>query len=149
MRVFIQRTNNASVSVENEIIGKIKIGFVILLGIEHEDTEVDCAYLIQKITQLRVFPDTEGKMNLSLQDVSGSILLISQFTLHASTKKGNRPSFIRSARPEQALVMYQNFIQQLKNTGIHVETGKFGSEMQVQLVNDGPVSIWIDSKSKE
>lgn len=149
MRVFIQRTNNASVSVENEIIGKIKIGFVILLGIEHEDTEVDCVYLIQKITQLRVFPDTEGKMNLSLQDVSGSILLISQFTLHASTKKGNRPSFIRSARPEQALVMYQNFIQQLKNTGIHVETGKFGSEMQVQLVNDGPVSIWIDSKSKE
>lgn len=149
MRVFIQRTNKASVSVGDEIIGKINIGFVILLGIEHEDTEEDINYLIQKITQLRVFSDAEGKMNYSIKDVNGSILLVSQFTLHASTKKGNRPSFIRAARPEQALPMYHNFIQKIKNAGIYVETGSFGSEMQVKLVNDGPVSIWIDSKNKE
>jgi D-tyrosyl-tRNA(Tyr) deacylase len=149
MRVLIQRVSNASVMVDQQTIGSIETGLLVLLGIENEDKEEDANYLIQKISQLRIFNDANEKMNLSIQDINGAFLIISQFTLHASTKKGNRPSFIQAAKPEIALPLYQYFIQELKDTtNLKVEKGEFGADMKVSLINDGPVTIWMDSKNK-
>lgn len=150
MRILIQRVSEASVAIEQDVHGAIGKGMLILLGIEHEDTQEDVSWLIGKITGLRIFSDAEGKMNLSYNEVGGAFLVISQFTLHASTKKGNRPSYIRAARPEMAVPLYEFFIEQLKDvSGSQVETGIFGADMQVALINDGPVSIWMDSKARE
>jgi D-tyrosyl-tRNA(Tyr) deacylase len=150
VRIVLQRVTEASVKIENEVKGQIDHGFLILVGIENEDEKSDADWLIQKINGLRVFADQEGKMNLSIQDVKGSILLISQFTLFASTKKGNRPSYIQAARPEIAIPLYAYFTEQLKiQTQLNVETGVFGADMKVSLINDGPVTISIDSKNRE
>lgn len=148
MKVVIQRVSEASVTIEEQIKGEIDHGYMILLGIEHDDQEDDITWLVNKIKNLRVFGDEDGKMNKSIQDVKGAILLISQFTLHASTKKGNRPSFIKAARSEQAIPLYESFIAALRKEQIDVKTGKFGGDMKVSLVNDGPVTIIIDSKNK-
>lgn len=150
MRVILQRVCEASVKIDNEVNGFIQKGILILIGIEHEDAQTDADWLIQKINGLRIFPDNEGKMNLSIQDINGSFLVVSQFTLHASTKKGNRPSYIQAARPEKAIPLYNYFVEQLeKSSKLSVETGIFGADMKVSLVNDGPVTIFIDSKNKE
>ena len=150
MRIVLQRVTEASVKIDNEVKGQIDHGFLILVGIENEDEKSDADWLIQKINGLRVFTDQEGKMNLSIQDVKGSILLISQFTLFASTKKGNRPSYIQAARPEIAIPLYTYFTEQLKiQSQLNVETGVFGADMKVSLINDGPVTISIDSKNRE
>ncbi|KAF1303425.1 D-aminoacyl-tRNA deacylase [Enterococcus sp. JM9B] len=146
MRAVIQRVNQASVSIEEKVVGEIKKGFVILLGIHETDTEADVDYLVRKISLLRVFEDGEGKMNRNLAAVQGSVLSISQFTLFAETKKGNRPSFIQAARPEQAIPLYERFNQGIAAAGIPISTGVFGGDMQVALVNDGPVTIIIDTK---
>ncbi|MER1954997.1 MAG: D-aminoacyl-tRNA deacylase [Desemzia incerta] len=148
MRVVIQRSKKASVSINQEIVGAIDHGFVLLVGIGEEDTQEDVEYLVRKISKMRIFEDGEGKMNLSLADVEGEILSISQFTLHANTKKGNRPSFIEAAKPDRAIPLYDAFNQQLREQGFKVEVGQFGADMQVSLVNDGPVTILIDSKQK-
>ena len=145
MRAVIQRVSQASVAIDGEIVGEIQQGFMILLGIHETDTSADVEYLVRKIQKLRIFEDEQRKMNVDIQAVSGSILSISQFTLYAETKKGNRPSFIQAARPEQAIPLYE----QLEATGIPVATGEFGAQMQVSLVNDGPVTIIIDSKEKK
>ncbi|MEY3873920.1 MAG: hypothetical protein RL363_641 [Bacteroidota bacterium] len=150
MRVVIQRVKEASVTVANEIIGSIEGGLMVLVGIENADTKDDIEWLANKITGMRIFDDTEGVMNLSIKETGGDILLISQFTLHASTKKGNRPSYTAAAKPDVAIPLYESFIQQLnKDLGKPVETGKFGADMKVALVNDGPVTIMLDSKNKE
>lgn len=150
MRLVIQRVSQASVTVENEIIGRIEKGLLVLLGIEQTDSEEDTDWLIQKTAQMRIFPDEAGKMNCSLQDIGGDLLVISQFTLHASTKKGNRPSFIAAARPEQAIPLYESFIRKAEMLlGKPVQTGSFGADMKVALLNDGPVTIFIDSKNRE
>lgn len=149
MIAVIQRVTQASVTIENEIKGQIDLGFMILLGITHTDTQEDIEWLSKKIVGLRVFGDEEGKMNLDLKSVDGNILLISQFTLHASTKKGNRPSFIEAARPEIAIPLYEKMIAQLEfDLGKPIETGIFGADMKVSLLNDGPVTIIIDSKNR-
>ena len=150
MRVILQRVSEASVKIDDSIKGSIKDGILILLGIEVIDSELDADWLISKISGLRIFSDSEGKMNLSIKDVNGAFLVISQFTLFASTKKGNRPSYIQAARPEQAIPLYNYFVSKLKSeTKLKVETGVFGADMKVSLVNDGPVTISIDSKNKE
>lgn len=150
MRVLIQRASEASVKIDGKIHGEIGRGFVILVGIESEDTRDDIDWLVRKIIGLRIFNDEDGKMNHSIVDIEGKFLVISQFTLHASTKKGNRPSYIKAARPEVAIPLYEDFIQILrKESGLKVETGSFGADMKVQLINDGPVTIWIDSKNRE
>lgn len=150
MRIVVQRTTQASVEIEGAIHGEINHGLVILVGIEELDSKDDALWLIGKLNALRIFNDEAGKMNLSIQDIQGSFLVISQFTLHASTKKGNRPSYIRAAKPEIAVPLYEFFIEQLKvSSGLNVETGKFGADMKVSLINDGPVTIIIDSKNKE
>jgi len=150
MRVLIQRVSEASVLIDDNINGKIGKGILVFLGIENEDNESDIDWLCSKISKLRIFPDKDGIMNLSLIDAKGEALVVSQFTLHASTKKGNRPSYIKAARPEVAIPLYETFVKKLSKTiGIGVQTGKFGADMKVNLVNDGPVTIWIDSKSKE
>ena len=147
MRIVIQRVREASVKINDEIVGEIKQGLLVLLGIEHVDAELDADYLIQKLIHLRIFGDEEGKMNLSVSDISGDLLIVSQFTLFADTKKGNRPSFIRSARPEQARPLYEYFLSQLKKEfSGKIENGVFGANMQVELINDGPVTIIMDSK---
>jgi D-tyrosyl-tRNA(Tyr) deacylase len=147
MRIVIQRVSEASVKIEGEIISAIQNGFLVLLGIETEDTSADADYLIQKLINLRVFSDQDGKMNLSLIDVKGDILIVSQFTLHAATKKGNRPSYIKAARPEQAIPLYEYFLSKAKSQfSGKVLSGEFGADMKVALVNDGPVTIIIDSK---
>eukprot|EP01137_Pigoraptor_chileana_P024967 Opistho-2@93776 len=149
MIAVIQRVSEASVKIEDKIKGSIQKGFLILLGITHEDTLEDVEWLSKKIIGMRIFSDEEGKMNLDLKSVNGDILLISQFTLHASTKKGNRPSFIEAARPEIAIPLYEQMIKQLsKDMGKDIQTGEFGADMKVSLVNDGPVTIIIDSKNK-
>lgn len=149
MRVVIQRVSEASVVVEDETIGKIGKGFLLLVGVEDDDTSEDVDYLVRKISKMRIFEDENDKLNLSIDQVEGSILSISQFTLHANTKKGNRPSFTRAGEPSHAGALYNEMNEKLKETGIQVETGKFAAEMSVHLVNDGPVTIWIDSKHKE
>ncbi|MFZ4633522.1 MAG: D-aminoacyl-tRNA deacylase [Saprospiraceae bacterium] len=149
MRVVLQRVLSASVSIDGAVHAAIGVGFLILLGIEHEDTVEDADWLCKKISAMRVFSDEAGLMNLSIQEAEGSMLVISQFTLFASTKKGNRPSFIRAARPEVAIPLYETFVQSLAaESSRPVYTGVFGADMQVSLVNDGPVTILMDSKSK-
>ena len=149
MRVIIQRASEASVSINNKIVSEIKQGFLILLGIESEDTFEDIEWLCGKITRLRIFNDENGAMNLSIKEVNGDIIVVSQFTLHASTKKGNRPSFIKAAKPEIAIPLYNQFIKQLEtHLEKTIQTGEFGADMQVSLINDGPVTIIIDSKNK-
>ncbi|MFD0795064.1 D-aminoacyl-tRNA deacylase [Mucilaginibacter litoreus] len=150
MRAVIQRVSEASCKVDDKITGQIDAGFMILLGIEDADTDEDLQWLAQKIVGLRVFSDENGLMNKALADISGNILLISQFTLFAQTKKGNRPSFIRAARPDKAIPLYEKMIATLENlTGKKVATGIFGADMKVSLINDGPVTITIDTKVKE
>ena len=149
MRVVIQRVQEASVTIENSIVGEVGLGLLVLLGIEESDTLEDIDYLVKKLNQLRIFSNEEGKMNASIQDVQGSFLVVSQFTLHASTNKGNRPSFIRSAHPDQAIPLYNSFISALnKFANVSVETGEFGADMKVRLLNDGPVTLLLDSKEK-
>jgi D-tyrosyl-tRNA(Tyr) deacylase len=149
MIAVVQRVSQASVTIDNIVKGQIGIGFMILLGITHTDTQEDIEWLSKKIVGLRVFGDAEGKMNLDIAAVEGNILLISQFTLHASTKKGNRPSFIEAARPEVAIPLYEKMIAQLtQDLGKPIETGEFGADMKVSLLNDGPVTIIIDSKNR-
>ena len=149
MRVVVQRVQKASVEIEGQLVGDIQKGLLVLLGIEHEDGQEDAKYLIQKLTQLRIFSNADGKMNLSIQDVGGQFLVVSQFTLHASTRKGNRPSYIRAARPEQAISLYEYFVAELqKLSTTEVQTGRFGADMQVALINDGPVTIIMDSKGE-
>jgi D-tyrosyl-tRNA(Tyr) deacylase len=147
MRIVIQRVSEASVKIDGEITSTIQVGFLVLLGIEIDDTTDDADYLIQKLINLRVFSDQDGKMNLSLTDVKGDLLIVSQFTLHAATKKGNRPSYIKAARPEQAIPLYEYFLNKTKSQfSGKVFSGEFGADMKVALVNDGPVTILIDSK---
>ena len=149
MKIVIQRVTAASVTIDNIINGQIATGMLILLGIEHEDNQTDADWLIQKVMGLRIFNDAEGKMNLSIDDVNGEFLVVSQFTLHASTKKGNRPSYIQAARPEQAIPLYEYFLKTLEtNSKKKVSTGKFGADMKVNLLNDGPVTLIIDSKNR-
>lgn len=150
MRALIQRVTQASVVVDNGTVGQIDSGLLVLLGVTPEDSEIDIKWLAGKIARLRIFNDEEGLMNLSLQDVGGDALVVSQFTLYASTKKGNRPSYIRAARPEQAIPLYEAFCKQLSfELKKPVQTGTFGAMMEVSLVNDGPTTIWIDSHAKE
>ena len=150
MRIVIQRVTEASVSINQKIHGQIEKGFVVLAGFEENDSEEDLHWISKKITDLRIFSDDEGKMNLSIQDINGEILLVSQFTLFASTKKGNRPSFIRSAKPEIAIPLYEEFIILLNSLMPNrIKTGKFGADMKISLINDGPVTITIDSKNRE
>ncbi len=150
MRVVIQRVSKASVSIGEEIYSQIQQGLLILLGIENNDTAEDVKWLSNKIANLRILSDENGQMNKSILDVKGQVLVVSQFTLHAKTKKGNRPSFIEAARPEIAIPLYETFIKRLSlDAQQEVQTGKFGADMQVSLCNDGPVTILIDSKNKE
>src|SRR3984885_8276180 len=150
MRAVIQRVSQASCTVENKITGAINTGFLVLLGIEDTDTEDDLQWLAQKISNLRVFGDENGLMNKALADIDGEILLISQFTLFAQTKKGNRPSFIRAARPDKAIPLYEKMIAALEAaTGKKIKVGIFGADMKISLVNDGPVTIIIDTKIRE
>ena len=150
MRVVIQKVTQASVSIENQIVASIDKGLLVLVGIEDGDTNEDIAWLSSKIVNLRVFDDDNGVMNLSVKEVEGEVLIVSQFTLHASTKKGNRPSYIKAARPEVAIPIYEAFIKQVETLlGKRVPTGQFGAMMQVSLCNDGPVTILIDKKNKE
>lgn len=150
MRVLIQRVTEASVVVEGQCIGAIEKGLLVFVGIEEADTEVDIQWLSSKIVNLRIFEDEEGVMNKSILAVDGDILLISQFTLHAATKKGNRPSYIKAARPDIAIPLYEKMMDQLTvDLGKKIATGQFGADMKVNLCNDGPVTIWIDSKNKE
>ena len=150
MRVVIQKVTQASVSIENQIVASIDKGLLVLVGIEDTDTNDDIAWLSAKIVNLRVFDDDNGVMNLSVKEVGGEVLIVSQFTLHASTKKGNRPSYIKAARPEVAIPIYEAFIKQVETLlGKRVPTGQFGAMMQVSLCNDGPVTILIDTKNKE
>ena len=148
MRVVIQRVSTASVTIHGEMKSTISIGFMVLLGIETEDTKEDADWLSNKIAQLRVFGDENGLMNKDIKEVNGDILVVSQFTLHASYKKGNRPSFIKAARPEQAIPLYEHFVATLtEKLGKPVATGTFGADMKVALVNDGPVTIIMDTKN--
>ena len=149
MRLVIQRVKKAEVKVHNVVVGKIELGLMVLIGIEDSDTEEDANYLIGKLVNMRIFSDSEGKMNLSVVDINGGLLLVSQFTLHALTAKGNRPSFIQAARPDKAVPLYEYFIQKTKDsTIVPVETGVFGEDMQIAMIGDGPVTILIDSKNK-
>ncbi|GAA0871300.1 D-aminoacyl-tRNA deacylase [Gangjinia marincola] len=150
MRVVIQRVLNASVEVDQKIISSISQGLLVFVGIEQDDQEEDCSWLTNKIIHLRIFSDKEGKMNRSVLDMSGEILVVSQFTLHASTKKGNRPSYIKAAKFDSAIPLYRNFIKQLQAVlAKPVRSGIFGADMKVNILNDGPVTIIIDSKHKE
>ncbi|WP_010228924.1 D-aminoacyl-tRNA deacylase [Gillisia marina] len=150
MRVVLQRVSEASVNIDEKVNGRIGNGLLLLVGIEETDTKEDISWLCNKILKMRIFNDEAGVMNCSLQDIKGEILVISQFTLHASTKKGNRPSYIKAAKPETAIPLYKDFLLEIENQlGKNVERGVFGADMKVSLVNDGPVTIIIDSKSRE
>ena len=149
MRIVIQRVSEASVTIDGEMISKIDKGMMILLGIEDADTEEDIEWLCNKVTKLRIFSDENDAMNLDINQIEGSFLVVSQFTLHAMTKKGNRPSFIRAARPEKAIPLYEKFLERLASiSGRPVQCGQFGADMDVALINDGPVTIIIDTKDK-
>ena len=148
MRAVVQRVSKASVTIDQQEVGKIDQGLVILLGIHEKDTQDDVDYLVKKIAQMRIFEDEQGKMNRSVEDVEGQILSVSQFTLFADTKKGNRQSFISAARPETSIPLYEAFNEGIRNRGITVATGQFGADMAVSLINDGPVTIIIDSQNK-
>ena len=150
MRALIQRVTSASVHIEGNEFSKIDNGLLVLLGIEDEDSESDIDWLSSKISQMRIFDDGNSLMNLSVNDINGEILVVSQFTLHASTKKGNRPSFIRASKPNHAIPMYEEFIRNISDKIQNdVLTGEFGASMEIKLVNDGPVTIWIDSRNRE
>ncbi len=149
MKVVIQRVSSASVTIEIEIVANIQRGLLVLVGIEDDDSQEDINWLSQKIINLRIFGDANEVMNLSVKDIQGEIIIVSQFTLQASTKKGNRPSYIKASKPETAIPLYEKFIQQMElELGKKIQTGKFGADMKVELVNDGPVTIIIDSKNK-
>ncbi len=145
MRVVLQRVKTAAVKVENEMVGKIGPGILVFLGVGRKDSEKDCAYLAEKIPNLRIFEDPSGLMNLSLMDTKGSVLVVSQFTLWGDTRKGRRPSFVAAAPPDTANRLYELFVDQLKQKGLHVETGRFQTSMDVSLINDGPVTLILDS----
>lgn len=145
MRCVIQRVTEASVTIDGEMVGRCGKGFLVLIGVHVDDTEKDLKYMVDKVPKLRVFEDDAGKMNLSLKDIGGEILAVSQFTLYGDARGGNRPSFITAARPEKANPMYEQLVQVWRDQGIHVETGRFGADMKVALVNDGPVTIMMDS----
>ena len=150
MRVVIQRVANASVTVEAKVVAEIQKGLLVFVGIEEADSQEDLDWLVTKITQLRIFNDENEVMNLSVQDIDGDVLVVSQFTLHAATKKGNRPSYIKAAKPDFAIPMYERFVKALESKlGKKVPTGIFGADMKVLLLNDGPVTIQMDSKNKE
>jgi len=150
MRAVVQRVLKAGVTISGNVKSSIGNGLLILAGIEDTDTQEDIEWLSRKIVQLRIFNDQDGVMNLSIQDMKGDILVVSQFTLHASTKKGNRPSYIRASKPEIAVPLYEKFVAQLEtDLGKTVQTGEFGADMKVDLINDGPVTIWFDTKNKE
>ncbi|MEO1448749.1 MAG: D-aminoacyl-tRNA deacylase [Bacteroidota bacterium] len=150
MRALIQRVSQAQVVIEEKVNGKIEAGLLVLLGITHEDTQVDIDWLVRKLTQLRIFKDEAGKMNLSVADIAGGMLVISQFTLFANSRKGNRPSYTRSAPPPVAIPLYEQFLKTLKaQFAGPVETGEFGADMKVSLLNDGPVTIMLDSKQPD
>lgn len=144
MRVLLQRVSRASVRVDGKTIGAIERGYCVLVGLTGTDTEVQCAWMADKVLGLRLFGDAEGKMNLALDEVGGALLVVSQFTLYGDAEKGRRPSFIAAARPEQAIPLYQRFVQLLRERGARVETGEFGAMMDVELVNDGPVTLWLE-----
>lgn len=148
MKTVIQRVSNASVKVDGNTVGEISKGLLLLIGVEESDTLQDADWLVKKILDLRIFNDENDKMNLSIKDIGGEILCISQFTLISDYKKGNRPSFIRAARPEQAIPLFEYFKEQIKNSGLKTESGIFGADMKVSLLNDGPVTIVMDSKTK-
>ena len=149
MKVVIQRVSSASVTIETEIVANIQGGLLVLVGIEDEDSLEDIDWLSQKIINLRIFGDENEVMNLSVKDIQGDIIIVSQFTLHASTKKGNRPSYIKASKPEIAVPLYEKFVEQMElELGKKIQTGKFGADMKVALVNDGPVTLIIDSKNK-
>lgn len=150
MRAILQRVTHASVTIEGKMTARIGPGLLVLLGIEDADAEQDIEWLSAKIVQMRIFDDAEGVMNLSLKDIGGELLLVSQFTLHASTKKGNRPSYIRASKAPVAIPLYEKMIAQLgHDLGKPIHTGVFGADMKVELLNDGPVSIWLDTRAKE
>lgn len=150
MRVVVQRVSRASVTIEGKLKSEIGLGMMVLLGIEEADTEEDVEWLCAKLSKMRIFADENDAMNLDITQVNGSFLVVSQFTLHALTKKGNRPSFIRAARPEQAIPLYERFVKRLHEvSGREVQTGEFGAMMDVELINDGPVTIVMDSRRKE
>lgn len=149
MKAVLQRVSKASVEINSSIVANINFGLLILLGIEDADTHEDIHWLSQKIVNLRIFGDENEVMNLSVKDIQGDVIVVSQFTLHANTKKGNRPSYIKASKPEIAIPLYENFVQQMElELGKKIQTGKFGADMKVALVNDGPVTIIIDSKNK-
>ncbi len=148
MKVLLQRVSRASVSIDNSVIAEIKQGLLVLVGFGKNDTDEDLKWMLNKILGLRIFPDSSGNMNLSVTDVEGEILTVSQFTLHADCRKGKRPSFTKAAVPEKAELLYDLFVQMFKNSGIVSRSGKFGAMMQVELVNDGPVTILLDSPSE-
>ena len=150
MKTVIQRVSQASITVDSKIVADIQKGLLVLVGIEDADTQEDIDWLCQKISNLRIFGDENDVMNLSVKDVNGDVIIVSQFTLHASTKKGNRPSYIKASKPEIAIPLYENFVQKMeKELGKKVQTGIFGADMKVSLLNDGPVTIVIDSKNRE
>ena len=149
MRAVIQRVSHAAVTIDGIQKSRIATGLLILLGVEEADETQDANWLAAKIIGLRILPDTDGVMNLSVNDIGGSLLVVSQFTLHALTKKGNRPSYIKAARPEKAIPLYEGFTSELAKSGLTVETGEFGADMKVELLNDGPVTIIIDTKNRE
>ena len=149
MRLVVQRVKEARVLAVSVVLGGINLGLLVFLGVEYNDELEDVSWLVKKVLGIRIFSDGDGRMNCSLNQVNASVLVVSQFTLHASIKKGNRPSFTAAAEPVKANEMYEKFIFGIKNEGIHVESGKFGANMQVELVNDGPVTILMDSKNKE
>lgn len=144
MKLVVQRVKNANVSIENNIVGKINQGFVVLLGVSNEDTKENADYLVKKLLNLRVFSDNDDKMNLSIKDIEGELLIVSQFTLYANCKKGNRPSFIEAAKPEHAKPLYEYFINECRKENLNVQTGEFGADMQIELINDGPVTILLE-----
>jgi D-aminoacyl-tRNA deacylase len=148
MRAIIQRVTHAQVDVEGETISKIGLGYMVLLGVGRDDAEEDARWVARKVAEMRLFADSEGKTNLALGDVGGAVLLISQFTLYADTRKGRRPSFIDAAPPDLAQALVERTAELLREAGIHVETGRFGAHMEVSLLNDGPVTIWLDSAHK-
>ena len=145
MKLVVQRVKNANVSIENNIVGKINEGFLILLGIAPDDTKEKVDNMVNKITKLRIFEDENEKMNLSIKDINGELLIVSQFTLYANCKKGNRPSFIEAAKPEHAKPLYEYFINECRKENLNVQTGEFGADMQIELINDGPVTILLEN----
>jgi D-tyrosyl-tRNA(Tyr) deacylase len=150
MKIVLQRVSSASVTIDNKIVADIQKGLLVLVGIEDADTQVDIDWLVGKIVNIRIFDDANHVMNLSVKDLNGEIIVVSQFTLHASTKKGNRPSYLKASKPEIAIPLYDNFVKRLEiELGKKVQTGVFGADMKVLLLNDGPVTIQIDSKNKE